>query len=429
MSRRLQVYSGAERVGELTCGADDLYAFAYDAGWLAGRSPVPLSLSLPLQRDPFPPAAVKAFFANLLPEGQLRDHFAGKFKLSPDDDFGLLAALGGDCAGALSLHHKGAEPAPGHQAARYRPLSEEDLGNLLDEAFIMDPSFLDGEERTRLSLAGVQDKLPVAVRDGVVSLPLDGSPSTHILKPPNPRFPALVENEGFCMTLARAMGLAVPAASLRRVRGSEFVYLVERYDRRVGKDGGITRIHQEDFCQATGTSYRLKYEERGGPGLRLCFQVVGHCRNPLTEKIRLIELTVFNYLLGNSDCHAKNISLLYDRGLNPSLAPFYDLVCTGVYRLSRTLAMAIGGVYDPRDVDGLAWSGFAEQAGLRSPGPVLETLSRMAESIPAKARETARGMVELYGDSPVYGQIVDFIEQRAATVLRQQDSARLSRRR
>ncbi|MCM2264279.1 MAG: type II toxin-antitoxin system HipA family toxin [Desulfuromonadales bacterium] len=417
MDRILHVYIDTAKVGMLTSTDNSGYVFAYDAGWLGSRAPIPLSLSLPLQREPFTPELSKAFFTNLLPEGQLRDHFASKYRLSADDDFGLLAALGGDCAGALALYPGGPEYVFEAKPPSYRPLSEDDLGKLLDEAYIMDPSFLGEEERTRLSLAGVQDKLPVAIHGDTISLPLDGSPSTHILKPPNHRFPTLVENEAFCMTLAKAMGLAIPSVSLRRVRDGEFIYLVERYDRMTSKDGVTSRIHQEDFCQATGTSYRLKYEEKGGPGFKACFQVIGRCRKPLADRIKLVELAIFNYLVGNADCHAKNISLLYDNGPNPSLAPFYDLVCTGVYNLSRQTAMAIGGVYDPRNIDTKAWRIFAEQAGIRSPKPIMDTLKRMAEAISGKAAETANSMIESYGDNPVYGQVIEVIEQRARIAL------------
>jgi serine/threonine-protein kinase HipA len=419
MDSILHVYIDTAKAGTLAGKDNGDYVFGYDAGWLGSKTPIPLSLSLPLQLEPFSPELSKAFFANLLPEGQLRDHFASKYRISADDDFGLLAALGGDCAGALALYPGGPEFSLEKKSPIYKHLTEDDLGKLLDEAYIMDPSFLGEDERTRLSLAGVQDKLPIAIHGDTISLPLDGSPSTHILKPPNHRFPTLVENEAFCMTLAKAMGLTVPATSLRRVRDNELIYLVERYDRKVDKDGVTSRIHQEDFCQATGTSYRLKYEGKGGPGFQACFQVVGRCRHPLVDRIKLIELAVFNYLIGNADSHAKNISLLYDSGANPALAPFYDLVCTGVYNLSRQMAMAIGGVYDPRDIDATSWKNFAEQAGIRSPKPVVDILGKMATTIYGKAVETANSIITRYGESPVYGQIIEMVEHRARMALRQ----------
>jgi serine/threonine-protein kinase HipA len=420
MRELLHVYIDAAKVGVL----NGEYFFTYEPRWLESKEPIPLSLSLPLQIEPFPPEAAKAFFSNLLPEGQLRDHFASKHRVSPDDDFGLLAALGGDCAGALALYPGGPDYVYETKAPSYRPLTSDELRQLLDEAYIMDPSFLGEEERTRLSLAGVQDKLPVAIHGDTISLPLDGSPSTHILKPPNHRFPTLVENEAFCMTLARAMGLQVPNTSLLKIGEKALVYLIERYDRQVDKNGGQARIHQEDFCQATGKSYRLKYEEKGGPGFHDCFQIIGRCRNPLADRIKLLNLAIFNYLICNADCHAKNTSVLYDSGPNPSLAPFYDLVCTGIYpQLSSQLAMAIGGSYDPREITAKSWADFAEQAGIRSSKPVTDTLRKMATALPGKAAEVAKTMTVQYGESRAYPLIVEKITQRAEVAIRQIQNA------
>jgi len=424
MRKLLHVYIDTAKVGILSGEDSGEYSFTYEASWLGNKAPIPLSLSLPLQLEPFPPEASKAFFSNLLPEGQLRDHFASKHRVSPDDDFGLLAALGGDCAGAVALYPGGPDYALEAKPPSYRPLTSGELMQLLDEAYIMDPSFLGEEERTRLSLAGVQDKLPVAIRGETISVPLDGAPSTHILKPPNPRFPTLVENEAFCMALARRMELPVPNTSLLKVGGKAFVYLIERYDRQVDNAGRLTRIHQEDFCQATGKPYRLKYEEKGGPGFHACFQVTGRCRNPLADRIKLLNLAIFNYLIGNADCHAKNISMLYDSGPNPSLAPFYDLVCTGIYpQLASQLAMAIGGSYDPREITAKSWADFAEQAGIRSPRPVMDTLRKMAMALPGQAAEVAKAMVDHYGENPAYLQIVEKITQRGAMAIRQIQNA------
>jgi serine/threonine-protein kinase HipA len=418
MTSLLHVYIDTVKVGTLAGNEVD-YSFTYEASWLTNSASIPLSLSFPLQPQSFPPDISRAFFSNILPEGQLRDHFARKYRVSSGDDLGLLAALGGDCAGALTLYPGGPEFKLQVTPPSYRALTVGEMIQLLDEAYIMDPSFLD-EERMRLSLAGVQDKLPIAIQGETFCLPLDGAPSTHILKPPNHRFPTLVENEAFCMALAAAMGLQVPKTFLLGIGKVDVVYIIARYDRKIDRQGVLSRIHQEDFCQATGHSYQLKYEEGGGPGYNACFDIVGRCRNPLADRIKLINLAIFNYLICNADSHAKNISLLYDSGPNPSLAPFYDLVCTGIYpQLSAKLAMAIGGHYDPREIDAAAWIDFAAQTGSRSPKPVIDTLTKMARSIPGKAADVALRMEALYGKNPVYQQIVVKIRERAGMALRQ----------
>ena len=339
--------------------------FNYEVSWLESRAPQPLSLNLPLQEGSFSAEATKAFFANLLPEGQIRDHYASKFRISSDDNFALLVQLAGDCAGAIALYPEGTVPLAANQQQRYRTLSDKDFELLFSEAYIMDPTFLGAGENTRLSLAGVQDKLPITIQNEEFKLPLDGAPSTHILKPQNHRFDSLVENELFCMKLAKAMNLDVPETFLL-AHANETSYVIERYDRFIGEDNTITRIHQEDLCQATGTSYRLKYEEKGGPGHKACFDVIKECRKPLADRIKLVNQVVFNYLICNADCHAKNTSLLYSEGTRPDLAPFYDLVCTAVYpSLSQRLAMSIGGEFDPRNISKQSWEKFSQESLLQ----------------------------------------------------------------
>jgi serine/threonine-protein kinase HipA len=110
-----------------------------------------------------------------------------------------------------------------------------------------------------MSLAGVQSKLAVAIdRDGFVCIPTDGAPSTHILKPDSDRLWGSVQNEAFCLTLAKLLKLPVPAVSTG-IAGARSYLLVERYD-RAEQQGRWRRIHQEDFCQALGKPPSAKYE-------------------------------------------------------------------------------------------------------------------------------------------------------------------------
>lgn len=416
MTNKLIAYKANHRVGALSKEGDS-YFFVYDAEWLGQEKPTPLSYSLPLQEEPFTPKETKPFFSNLLPEGQFRDHIANKHRVSAEDDFALLAALAGDCAGAIALHPEDVPPPSPEDHHKYRLLSEEDKEKLFEEAFIMDLTFLGPEEETRLSLAGIQDKLPIMIKEGELYLPLDGAPSTHILKPQHFKWNSLVENEAFCMALAKEMGLDVPDTFI--LNENDKAYIIERYDRAVDEKGRVNRIHQEDFCQALGYSYREKYEEHGGPGHKECFNLVKAFKNPLQDKIRLIDLTVFNCLICNYDCHGKNISIIYDNGVAPSLAPHYDLVCIGIYPLSNSLAMSVGGVYNQRDLSLEAWTKFAEDIGDGSPKPVIKTIQKMAEKIPETAQKVANEMIEKYGDNDIYQQIVEQITNRSEITLRQ----------
>jgi serine/threonine-protein kinase HipA len=419
MIQKLIAYKDTSVVGTLDKLSEESYVFSYAVSWLESHAPQPLSLTLPLQEGPFAPEATKAFFANLLPEGQLRDHYASKFRISSDDDFALLAYLAGDCAGAIALYPEGEIPLSDSKQQSYRTLSDKDLGLLFSEAYIMDPTFLGAEENTRLSLAGVQDKLPITIQNEEFKLPLDGAPSTHILKPQNHRFDSLVENELFCMKLAKAMNLNVPETFLL-AHANETSYVIERYDRFIGEDNTITRIHQEDFCQATGTSYRMKYQEKGGPGHKACFDVIKECRKPLADRIKLVNQVVFNYLICNADCHAKNTSLLYSDSTRPDLAPFYDLVCTAVYpSLSQKLAMSIGGEFDPRNITKQSWEKFSKEIGDNSARPTLKAVERLAKEVIAKAEGVAAELIDRYGENPVYHEVVRVVTGRANTALRQ----------
>ena len=146
------------------------------------------------------------------------------------------------------------------------------------------------------------------------------------------------------------MGIDVPEATLHFVNDTPY-YLVERCDRVIEKDGNVKRIHQEDFCQTMGVAPEIKYEREGGPSISACLDVIAsHTARPAVDQIKLLNIVIFNYLIGNADAHGKNFSLLY-KGDKPELAPAYDLLSTAVYpELSEKMAMKIGGKYDPKDV-------------------------------------------------------------------------------
>lgn len=156
-------------------------------------------------------------------------------------------------------------------------------------------------------------------------------------------------NEYLCMQLAKMCALPVADTELVMVEDIP-VFVTERYDRRrVSEDPPvIERMHQEDACQALGIMPDRKYEEDGGPGLgQLASLVQKLSATPILGLQKLLHLAIFNFLIGNCDAHAKNISFVYD-GENRSgtLAPFYDLVSTRCYaQLSPKLSMRIGGEY------------------------------------------------------------------------------------
>lgn len=79
------------------------YRFVYDLKYLAGEGAIPISLTLPLQQEPFESNTLFAFFDGLIPEGWLLDISIKNWKLNPRDRMGLLLTVCKDCIGAVSV--------------------------------------------------------------------------------------------------------------------------------------------------------------------------------------------------------------------------------------------------------------------------------------------------------------------------------------
>lgn len=412
MARQLDVFLRDRLVGALEQDDSGQLRFTYDDAWLADPARMALSLSLPLRPEPFGNREARPFFAGLLPEAEKRDLVARALGVSERNDFALLDRIGGECAGAVTFCHPGeTPPAPGSGGAVYRTLGEEELARILE--ILPERPLLAGEAGVRLSLAGAQDKLPVLLREGQIELPLDGTPSSHILKPPIRRFEDTVHNEGFCLGLARAIGLHAAAAEIRSARGRDFL-LVERYDRRRGEDGTIRRLHQEDFCQALGYPPEIKYQAEGGPTLAQCFELVRRASaRPAIDLLRLLDAVLFNLLIGNNDAHAKNYSLLHGAA-GTELAPLYDVSSTVVYpELSTRFAMKLAGQDEFGELFPRHWERFAKEAGLGAP-QVRRRLLDLARRLPVAAQELGDRYVASGRDRPIIGRILAVIDQRAS---------------
>ena len=363
---RLGVYFGNRKAGCLCSTADRGVVFAYDDGYLSDASAQRLSASLPLSEKEFTQKECMPFFSGLLPEGDSRKKVSDYLHISETSTLKLLDALGGECAGLITLT---AEENPVLPREWYefsgRNYEELDDGRLADFIRRM-PScpLIKADSKLRLSLAGAQEKIALARVDDRWYLPLDGAPSTHILKPTREAFlSSLAQNEYICMRLANELSLDVPDVDLIRVAGKD-VLVVSRYD-RVVEGNGIRRLHQEDFCQALGLMSELKYQSDGGPGIAdICHAMKSIMTVPAIETHRLLRAVVFNYLIGNCDCHGKNYSILYD-GRKARLSPLYDAVSTTIYGgLTDKLSMKIGRHYEIGKVTWEDFSLLAESVGL-----------------------------------------------------------------
>ncbi len=375
--RHLIVYLNSEEVGTLEQDDSGLVLFGYSPKWLAKKEAYPLSRMLPLQPAVFRGKAARPFFAGILPEEEPRRKIASIFGISERNDFAMLERIGGECAGAVALlPEEISPPVPGE--IQLRKLSEAELRRIVAE--LPRRPLMVGEEGVRLSLAGAQDKLPVVVRDEQIFLPLGNTPSSHIIKPEPERFPGLVANELFCMNLAKAVGLNVPDAESRRVGESECI-VVQRYDRIPNADGTITRLHQEDFCQALGFPPERKYQQEGGPLLRDCILLLREwSTTPVLDIRDFVDGLIFNVLIGNADAHGKNYSLLYE-GTTRRLAPFYDLVCTLAWpELSQTLSMKIGKGKSLEEIEPIHFQKMANENGLGWPR-IRERIARLCRRV------------------------------------------------
>lgn len=399
-------------IGTLVRSGGSGMVFAYDSRYLESPDSRAISLSLPLQPGTFPPETSRAWFANLLPEGDVRLQVARRLGVSERNEFALLAGIGGECAGALRLVPAG---DPDLETDGLEPLPWERLETLL--ATEPRPALLAlmlQDLELRLSLAGAQDKLPVHLEGDTLSLPRGRTASTHLLKAPSPSFPDLVQNEFFCMRLARAVGLE--AAPVRIAPTSTPLLLVERYDRRIGPAGQVVRLHQEDVCQALGLPPETKYENEGGPSLAQVFDLLPRASaRPLPDRRELLRWVLFNNLIGNADTHAKNLSLVMGTPAveaPPRLAPFYDLVSTAAYEaLSPRIAQKIGGEYRPRFIIRRHWDRFSEEIGVKP--PYLHRLGcQLCETIRTAAPGLADEVAREHGGRETLEQILDVIRRR-----------------
>lgn len=347
----LDVHFHGERIGTLFLAGEDDYRLAYDprAVERAGPGAMLLSAALPARPEPFGAEATRAYIEGLLPEGRRRELIAAELGVDPNDGWGLIAEIGRDCPGAVSFIPKGMEVAGegGHGDGAW--LSEEEL-----EALVAPPRrqrSTAAPPPVRASLGGERHKLAL-VRDEEGDrwgLPGPDRPSTHIVKPESGEYPGLAANEMFCTALARHACLAAADAEYAVIGGRPCT-VSRRFDRaRTGK--GVSRLHQEDFCQALGfapprdvAAGRAPERDAEGPRFAEACGLLT-ALNGGSHLLALLGATVLNYALGNGDAHGKNFAVLYG-GARPTLAPLYDLTSTAVYDLPTHTGMVLSSDYD-----------------------------------------------------------------------------------
>lgn len=284
------------------------------------------------------PAFTRAWFDGLLPEEERRSVAEVEHGVDRGDTFGLLAAIGWECAGAVSVLPEGRLPASGW----YQALADDEVWARLDA---LPRPVAQIDHQVRLSLGGAQDKLLLARLKGRWQLPLEGAISTHILKPEPVRFPGLAVAEGWALRAAAGV-TRTATAELLAAPGHRPTLVVERYDREV-RDGAIARTHQEDLCQVLGLAPAAKYPRDQGPRdaslRRLADLLVARATDAPSELVRLLEQVVVTVALANTDAHAKNVSLVHVGPNTVSLSPLYDVAPTLFFLpTQRQAALPVG---------------------------------------------------------------------------------------
>jgi serine/threonine-protein kinase HipA len=379
------VWYERSKVGTLSRATDGAIAFTYDRAWLASEAAFPVASALPLSKVRWQGDPVVSAFDNLLPdaEGELREKIAARVGAQGKDVFSLLSVLGRDCVGALQFLPMDAVPA--EQDMQYRIMSEEemvaDLKNLAAA-----PLALGEDEDFRISIAGAQEKTAYLRVDGQWAKPRGITPTSHIFKTPMGILPGpdqidlsdSVENELFCMNMAREMGL--PAAHVEKITlPGQIVLSVERFD-RLWQGETLKRLPQEDICQSLGYPSAMKYQKLGGPGVAQIMELLRESDTPIEDRETFFRAQIFFFLIGASDGHAKNFSLRLGRRGRFRLAPLYDILSIApVVRAGRLqrkryrLAMSVNGHYGIDEIVPRHFEAEGRAAGLPK-GRALELL-------------------------------------------------------
>lgn len=356
----LRVLLNGRLVGYLHKAPGGEISFRYNQDWLDWEHALPVSLSLPLSEDAYRGAPVAAVFDNLLPDYEpLRRRVAEKVGAAGVDAYSLLAAIGRDCVGALQFVADDGHNERAHGDGKNARVidgvvvTDEEIENLLT-GLAQAPLGLHRDDAFRISIAGAQEKTALLWNEGNWQKPYGTTPTTHILKTQIGRLDNgfdlsnSVENEFYCLKLAKACGLPVNEAEIRTF-GRTKSLVIERFDRKWARDGRLIRIPQEDCCQALSVPPTRKYQSDGGPGLVEILELLRGSDDPLGDQKTLIRAQLVFWLIGAIDGHAKNFSIALGPGGTYRLTPLYDIVSVQpnldageMQRKDMKLAMSVG---------------------------------------------------------------------------------------
>ena len=394
--------------------------FKYTDTWRSAPGAYPLSLSMPLAAAEHPHAAIDPFLWGLLPDNELvLSRWAKKFQVSPRNAFALISHVGEDCAGAVQFvsHHRRDELA-GTAPVETEWLTDADVANRLRALQNDASASRSPHDAGQFSLAGAQPKTALLFDGQRWGVPSGRTPTTHILKPPTSEFDGHAENEHLCLRLAKALGLPTAQSDVRQFEDVTTI-VVERYDRTfVEKQFAYMRVHQEDFCQALRVLPTMKYQNDGGPGSK---QIADVLRNVSSDEDigTFSDALILNFIIGGTDAHAKNYSLLIGGGGMVRLAPLYDIASIFAYAdidpHKAKLAMKIGDEYRLQYIGLSEWRKLAEST--RVDGDVLiDRLRAMAIELPDRLSDEIKTMRDSGLNHKVMDILTTVLPDRAARI-------------
>lgn len=397
-------------------------AFSYDESYIASPSAHAISLSLPLSIKDYDTDSTRTFFDGLLPEGFTRQCVAENIHASSDDYISILRELGSECLGAIQIIDEEKPPVK----EGYIPLTIEEIKALAKEGASKSAEIV---VKSHLSLTGASGKVGLYYdqASGKWYKAQGLAPSTHIVKQSHVRYKNIVLNEQLCLLAAQKLGIEIPEsfilqAQVGEVNDEDVLFATRRFDRDFDKDSRIIdglktpyRLHQEDFAQALGIKSSDKYEKAGQGYLKRMFDLLQkHSSNPIEDSLKLWKRAVYNCIIGNTDNHIKNSSLIYSKDLSSiRLAPFYDVVCTKVYESSTDeMSVSINGRQNVNQVTRDDLEQEAKNCGLGSKAAMKiydEVLNGIQKALLDSADELSRaGFTEA---QPMAEKILGYVKK------------------
>ena len=390
-------------------------SFKYEPAYQEADAGTPLSVSMPVQVAEHTDRVLRPWLWGLLPDNEaVLARWARHYQVSASSVFQMLSTpIGLDCPGAVRFVNREQLDSVLANRGHVEWLTDGQVAQRLRELKEDTTAWLGKEFTGQFSLAGAQAKTALLFEDGRWGLPSGALATSHILKPAVVGLDDHDLNEHLCLEAARRVGLNCARSRIGKF-GDETAIVIDRYD-RVVRDGAIVRIHQEDLCQALSVHPSRKYQSEGGPGPGQIVELFRSVMEPSPAEDgvrRFIDALAWNWIIGGTDAHAKNYSLLLSRG-QVRLAPFYDIASALPYRHEKKLRMAmrIGrdySLFNYRD----PWPRAAADLGIDA-GEVRERVLRLATLAPDAFSEAAKqeDVARLGRQMPA--KLVDLVAERA----------------